>query len=145
MPNRRHTRIAAVAVTIAVGTVVSACGGSDPAAGPPRLTVLPRDGGSDAAGVVAATTTTLVGTRRYTIQPGDTLAAIAAAQGTTVADISTLNRGIDPTNLKVGSTLLLPPLPEPPTTAPPAPTAPTTIGGVTGATPQPPGVTSTTG
>ncbi len=140
MPHRLRRRL--VAVTVTAVTTLGACGGGDPVAEPVRLTVVPRDGDAAAGGVVAATTTTLVGTRRYTIQPGDTLAAIAGAQGTTVADISTLNRGIDPTNLKVGSTLLLPPLPEPATTVPPAPT---TTGAVTVATPQPAGATSTTG
>jgi len=126
-----------------VAVAVGACGGSEPVAEPPRLTVLSRDGAPETGGVVAATTTTLVGTRSYTIEPGDTLAAIAAAQGTTVAAIVTLNRGIDATNLKVGSTLRLPPLPEAATTT--TPTALPTSDGVTGATPQPAGPTNTTG
>ena len=43
--------------------------------------------------------------RRYTIQPGDTLASIAAKTGTTVARLEQLNRGIDPTALRVGDTI----------------------------------------
>ncbi len=126
-----------------LAVVAGACGSAESRSEPPRLTVLPREGASnDVGGVVAATTTTLVGTRSYTIEAGDTLAAIAAAQGTTVADIMTLNRGIDVQNLRVGSTLLLPPLPEPATTT--APPAPVTTD-VTGATPQPTSPPGTTG
>ena len=38
----------------------------------------------------------------YTIQSGDTLASIAAKTGTSVARLEQLNRGIDPTALRVG-------------------------------------------
>ena len=38
----------------------------------------------------------------YTIVSGDTLASIAAKTGTTVARLEQLNRGIDPTALRVG-------------------------------------------
>lgn len=41
----------------------------------------------------------------YTIQKGDTLASIAAKYGTTVARLEQLNRGIDPTALRVGQTI----------------------------------------
>ena len=41
--------------------------------------------------------------RRYTIQSGDTLASIAAKEGTTVAQLMKLNPGIDPTALPVGA------------------------------------------
>jgi LysM repeat protein len=40
--------------------------------------------------------------RMYTIQSGDTLAAIAAANGTTVVALVHLNPGIDPQALRVG-------------------------------------------
>jgi LysM repeat protein len=43
--------------------------------------------------------------RRYTIKSGDTLAAIAAANGTTVAALVHLNPGIDPSALRVGQTI----------------------------------------
>lgn len=43
--------------------------------------------------------------RRYTIKSGDTLAAIAAANGTTVAALVHLNPGIDPNALRVGQTI----------------------------------------
>ena len=40
--------------------------------------------------------------RTYTIASGDTLASIAAKTGTSVARLEQLNRGIDPTALRVG-------------------------------------------
>jgi LysM repeat protein len=40
--------------------------------------------------------------RRYTVVSGDTLAAIAAKTGTTVAALIRLNPGIDPTALRIG-------------------------------------------
>ena len=43
--------------------------------------------------------------RTYTIKSGDTLAAIAAANGTTVAALVHLNPGIDPQALHVGQTI----------------------------------------
>ena len=43
--------------------------------------------------------------QNYTIQTGDTLASIAAKEGTTVAKLMQLNSGIDPTALQVGQTI----------------------------------------
>jgi LysM repeat protein len=43
--------------------------------------------------------------KRYTIKSGDTLAAIAAANGTTVAALLHLNPGIDANALRVGQTI----------------------------------------
>ncbi len=43
--------------------------------------------------------------RMYTIQSGDTLATIAAKEGTTVTTLEQLNPGIDPTALRVGQTI----------------------------------------
>ena len=43
--------------------------------------------------------------KTYTIQSGDTLAAIAAKTGTTVARLEQLNPGIDPAALHVGQTI----------------------------------------
>jgi len=45
--------------------------------------------------------------KTYTIQSGDTLAAIAAKTGTTVARLEQLNPGIDPTALRVGQTIFV--------------------------------------
>ena len=44
----------------------------------------------------------------YMVQEGDTVAAIAARQGTTIETITTLNPGLDPNILFVGQALLLP-------------------------------------
>ena len=49
--------------------------------------------------------------RSYTIQPGDSLSSIAAANGTTVEAITALNPGVTPASLQPGATLLLPPAP----------------------------------
>ena len=43
--------------------------------------------------------------RTYTIKLHDTLASIAAKEGTTVARLEQLNPGIDPTALRVGQTI----------------------------------------
>ncbi len=40
--------------------------------------------------------------KTYTVESGDTLASIAAKTGTTVARLEQLNRGVDPTALRVG-------------------------------------------
>ena len=40
--------------------------------------------------------------RTYTVQSGDTFAAIAIKEGTTVARLEHLNPGVDPTTLRVG-------------------------------------------
>lgn len=61
----------------------------------------------------------------YTVQPGDTLFAIAAAHGTTVAQLVALNGLADPNQLAVGQVLLISPEPAP-SPAPSTPTAPAT-------------------
>jgi LysM repeat protein len=49
-----------------------------------------------------ATTTTTAAARYYTIQPGDTLGAIAIREHTSVAALLQLNPGIDPQALHTG-------------------------------------------
>jgi len=49
----------------------------------------------------------VTGTRTYTVQPGDTLSAIAAANNTTVDAIEAVNPGLDP-NLDIGTVITLP-------------------------------------
>ncbi len=46
---------------------------------------------------------------RYTIQPGDTLGAIAAQHGVSVDDLITANPGIDPQRLQIGAEIVIPP------------------------------------
>lgn len=54
-----------------------------------------------AGGVVAVTT----GEQTYVVRKGDTLEAIAARYGTTTSELTRLNPGIDPVELRVGSRL----------------------------------------
>ena len=48
------------------------------------------------------------GTFAYTVVAGDTLYSIARRYGTTVDDLMAANPGIDPNNLRIGSTLCVP-------------------------------------
>jgi LysM repeat protein len=50
-----------------------------------------------------------VSTRTHTVQPGDTLAAIARKYGVTLAALEAANPQFQPTRLPVGSVLKLPP------------------------------------
>ena len=54
------------------------------------------------ASTTASTSTTTTAARYYTIQPGDTLGAIAIREQTTVAELLRLNPGIDPKTLHSG-------------------------------------------
>lgn len=59
-----------------------------------------------------------VNTLSYTVRPGDTLYAIARANGTTVAQILDLNPGLDASRLRVGDVIrlrggIVPPQPQP--------------------------------
>ncbi|MGE5594202.1 MAG: LysM peptidoglycan-binding domain-containing protein [Betaproteobacteria bacterium] len=72
-----------------------------------------------------------VGFRPYIVQPGDTLAEIAARFGTTVEMLASVNRIPNPDLIVVGQVLLVPtrpvvavPTPPPPVLAPPAPPTP---------------------
>ena len=55
------------------------------------------------ATVRRATTTRRSAARYYTIQPGDTLGAIAVQEHTTVAELLRLNPGTDPHSLHAGT------------------------------------------
>jgi LysM repeat protein len=48
------------------------------------------------------------GPDEYIIKSGDTFAKIARAQGATLADVQTVNPGVDPSKLKVGQKIKLP-------------------------------------
>lgn len=64
--------------------------------------VAPKANGKTAAGPVVA------GPDEYIIKAGDTFAKIARANGTTLADIQTVNPGVDASKLKVGQKIKLP-------------------------------------
>ncbi len=87
-----------------------------------------------AVAAVPPTIAVPTGFRVYTVQPGDTLAEIAARFGTTVQALTTVNRIPDPDVIVAGQVLLVPIRPTvvvtvPPTpAAPPAPPAPPTPG-----------------
>jgi LysM repeat protein len=59
-------------------------------------------------GAPAASSTPRAGTATYTVQPGDTLGAIAQRHGVRVGDLATLNTITDPAKLRVGQVLRLP-------------------------------------
>jgi LysM repeat protein len=55
-----------------------------------------------ATATTATTATTTPGAQYYVVQSGDTLGSIAQKYNSTVADLMTLNPGIDPTALHIG-------------------------------------------
>ena len=104
---RRLARYAAPAafllgVTIAVLLVRSGLGGSGgttqptlgPVTRPTTVQVAPT------TTTTAATTT--AGTQFYTVRRGDTFGAIAATEGTTVAELERLNPGVSSNALRIG-------------------------------------------
>jgi LysM repeat protein len=100
-----------VAVTIAVLLIKAGLsGGSDTttSAQPPTTTHSVTTAATTKIVLTAPTaatsssTTTTTGGRFYTIQPGDTLGAIASRYSTSVDELMTLNPGLDPTTLQPG-------------------------------------------
>ena len=102
-PRRRIGRYTApaaflVAVTIAVLLIRSGLGGHTKS--PPRATVT-----HPAATTVLKpppTSTGVAAKQSYTVQTGDTFGAIAAKEGTTIAELERLNPGVSPNALQVG-------------------------------------------
>jgi len=78
--------------------------GTQPAGTPSPGTTSPTAGTTG----TAAATATAGGERSYTVQTGDTLSAIAANFGTTVAEIVALNPSLDPDHLSIGTVLKIP-------------------------------------
>ena len=75
---------------------------------------------------------------RYTVQPGDTLSAIAWRLGTTVIELARLNRLRNPNLIRIGQTLCLPAEARMETPTPPVPTtSPAVTPTVTLTAPQP--------
>lgn len=102
----------------------------------PRLTVTPPNSGilpgnTPTAPQTPTSTSPASTTGSYTIKSGDTLSAIAAKYGTTVAQLTSLNSIADPNKIYAGQTLKLPSQPAPTNPAPapiqtnPTPTTPT--------------------
>ncbi len=122
LPRHRTAVAVALPLSIALGAVgLSACGTTDSASKetlPPMRTTTSTS--------APATTTIPEGVRFYTIQRGDTLAAIAASFQVTVQSIVDLNGLPSPDDIQAGQTLEIPSgiivveeLPEAPTTAAP--------------------------
>jgi len=86
--------------------------------------------GAMASGVVASAGTSTVAVQATTtvvVRPGDTLSAIAARYGTTVAAITSLNHIADPDQVRAGTTLSVPVAPATTPTAPAAAAAVTVV------------------
>lgn len=125
MSRRRnsHARWAApaalLAATIAVIVVIRPTGGDDEPnqAAPPAAETAPATtGGGESSEKPAETTpsapaettpTTGGGPATYTIQPGDTLSAIATSTGVSVDELQRLNPDVNSNALTVGETLKL--------------------------------------
>ena len=56
----------------------------------------------------AVSAQTQVGNATYTVQPGDTLSAIAAQFGVSAAELRRINGIDDPDSIRVGQSLLIP-------------------------------------
>jgi LysM repeat protein len=91
------------AVTIAVLLIKSALSGGNPEVTIPSATASTQRVTRPASVTTTTATATARAARRYyTIQPGDTLGAVAVREHTTVDDLLRLNPGIDPTALHSG-------------------------------------------
>lgn len=108
---RRLARYAAPAVfllgvTIAVLLIRSGLGGSggtpQPTLGPVTHPSTVQVAPTTAPTTVSTGSTTTAGGQFYTVRRGDTFGAIAAAEGTTVAELERLNPGVSSNSLQVG-------------------------------------------
>ena len=100
--------------------LVAACGGgTTPTPEPsPSITPAPTDvyaqspAPSEAASAgpeVSAAPTTPVGGTTYTVKAGDTMWAIAQKYGITVDALKAANPTVEPTKMRIGSELVIPP------------------------------------
>jgi len=102
-PRRRIGRYTApaaflVAVTIAVLLIRSGLGGHTTP--PPQATV--THPATTTVLKPPPTSTGVAAKQSYTVQTGDTFGAIAAKEGTTIAELERLNPGVSPNALQVG-------------------------------------------
>jgi LysM repeat protein len=79
-----------------------------PTATPPPSTPTPPPSATPSPAPSPTATPIPSGTRRYTVKSGDTLSAIAARFGTTVAAISAANNITDPRLIRPGQVLIIP-------------------------------------
>jgi LysM repeat protein len=109
LSRRRLARYAApvaflLGVTIAVLLIRSGLGGGGQP--PPPLGPVTHPSTARAAPTTTGTTTsTTAGAQFYTVRKGDTFGSIAAAEGTTVAQLEQLNPGVSSNALQVGQKL----------------------------------------
>jgi LysM repeat protein len=67
----------------------------------------------------------------YTVKSGDTLAAIASQLGVTLSDLESYNADVNPSSLKIGQELKVPPAANTPTPTPTAGRTPTPVTAIT--------------
>jgi LysM repeat protein len=111
LPNERErTSAAPPASTPQRGTGVSGQGQpqAPAASAPPQQSGAPATA-PPAAGAAPTAEATPQGPRTHTVQPGDTLLAIAERYDTTVDAIRAANPGVDPAALRIGQELTIPP------------------------------------
>jgi LysM repeat protein len=111
-----------LAILLAGALIVAACGGgTTPSPEPsPVVTPAPTDIFAQtpapselatlAPDVSAAPTTPVDGTT-YTVKAGDIMITIAKKFGVTVAALKAANPTVDPTKMRIGSVLIIPPKP----------------------------------
>ncbi|MGH3072945.1 MAG: LysM peptidoglycan-binding domain-containing protein [Gaiellaceae bacterium] len=104
--NARLARYAAPAAFLAAATVAillvrSGLENGDASTPAPSIETTTTPGTTE-PGTTATTSTDTTGAEFYEIQPGDTLAVIAAEHDTTVEQLLVLNPEIDPVALTVG-------------------------------------------
>ena len=97
-PARFLAPLALVAVVIAILLIVGGSGGG-------RSTS--TGGTASPSGVSAAGARTRHGRRTYVVRAGDSLSGIAVRNGVSVAQIQSLNPGLDPSALPLGRRLRL--------------------------------------
>lgn len=99
------------AVAAAALLLITACGGSEATqqkASPTALASVKRiSPPAPASPGPGPTANPVTGGFQYTVQPGDTVAALASMFGTTIDDIVSANRLTDPANITVGQSLTI--------------------------------------
>lgn len=112
MPTSISTRWLAPAALagalVAVIVVASAGGGSDGGGGSASTTATTQRG-AQTTRTTATSTTPAKTPRRYTVQPGDVLSAIAEKTGVPLSEIEQLNPDVDAQSLHAGQKLKLAP------------------------------------